>query len=77
MGTNDSVRGARARVVIYSLVEIAKLNGLRPKCLPLHGASFTELPKFADDNGHVDTKKIDPLLPWSDQQPAYCHKPNR
>lgn len=33
---------------------------------------LTELPKLADDKGNIDTEKLDPLLPWSDQLPAQC-----
>ena len=71
----NSVRGARASAVIYSLVETAKLNGLSVYRYMEH--LLTELPKLADDKGNIDTKKLDPLLPWSDQLPAQCHKPRR
>lgn len=41
--------------------------------------SGTVLPKLADDNdkGNIDTEKLDPLLPWSDQLPAQCQKKRR
>ena len=71
----NSVRGARASAVIYSLVETAKLNGLSVYRYMEH--LLTEMPKLVDDKGNIDTKKLDPLLPWSDQLPAQCHNPRR
>lgn len=73
----NSVRGARASAVIYSLVETAKLNGLNVYRYMEY--LLTELPKLADDNdkGNIDTEKLDPLLPWSDQLPAQCQKNRR
>lgn len=68
----NSVRGARASAVIYSLVETAKLNGLNVYRYMEY--LLTELPKLADDKGNIDTEKLDPLLPWSDQLPAQCQK---
>lgn len=26
----------------------------------------------ADDKGNIDTEKLEPLLPWSDQLPSQC-----
>lgn len=73
----NSVRGARASAVIYSLVETAKLNGLNVYRYMEY--LLTELPKLADDNdkGNIDTEKLAPLLPWSDQLPAQCQKKRR
>lgn len=71
----NSVRGARASAVIYSLVETARLNGLNVYRYMEH--LLTELPKLADDKGNIDTEKLEPLLPWSDQLPAQCQKPRR
>ena len=28
----------------------------------------------ADDKGNIDTEKLEPLLPWSDQLAAQCQK---
>ena len=66
------MRGARASAVIYSLVETARLNVYR-----YMEHLLTELPKLADDKGNIDTEKLEPLLPWSDQLPAQCQKPSR
>ena len=61
--------------MIYSLVETAKLNGLNVYRYMEY--LLTELPKLADDKGNIDTEKLDPLLPWSDQLPAQCPKNRR
>lgn len=53
----NSVRGARASAVIYSLVETARLNGLNVYRYMEH--LLTELPKLADDKGNIDTEKMD------------------
>lgn len=71
----NSVKGAEASAVIYSLVETAKLNNLNVYRYLEH--LLTELPELADEKGNIDTARLDPLLPWSDQLPAQCHKPRR
>ena len=71
------MQNERKLTVIYSLVETAKLNGLNVYRYMEY--LLTELPKLADDNdkGNIDTEKLDPLLPWSDQLPAQCQKKRR
>ena len=71
----NSVHGAKASAVIYSPVETARLNGLN--VYRYMGHLLTELPKLADDKGNIDTEKLEPLLPWSEQLPAQCQKPRR
>ncbi len=66
----DSVKGAQASAAIYSIVETAKANSLKPyeylKYL------LTEMPKHMDD---TDFSFLDDLLPWSDALPKDCRKP--
>ena len=31
----------------------------------------------ADDKENIDTEKLEPLLPWSDQLPSQCQKKRR
>ena len=66
----DSVKGAQASAVIYSIVETAKANNLKPyeyvKFL------LTEVPKHMED---TDLAFLDDLLPWSDAIPDACRKP--
>ncbi|MCQ4983824.1 transposase domain-containing protein [Blautia celeris] len=49
---HDSVKGAQASAVIYSLSETAKLNNLRPYYYFKH--LLTELPKLRDEKGNVE-----------------------
>ena len=70
---HDSVMGAQASAVIYSISETAKLNNLRPYYYFKY--LLTELPKFCDDNGNIDPAGLDHLLPWAEELPEECRKP--
>lgn len=59
---HDSIKGAQASAVIYSLSETAKLNNLRPYYY--FKRLLTELPKLRDEKGNIDSTKLDHLLPW-------------
>lgn len=63
----DSIKGAQASAVIYSISETAKLNNLSTYHYFSH--LLTELPKLADRNGNIDSKALDSLLPWADALP--------
>jgi hypothetical protein len=56
-------RGAKASSVIYSLIETAKENGLKP--FEYLEYLFEALPNMAEG-------KIESLLPWSETLPARC-----
>lgn len=71
----DSIKGAQSSAVIYSISETAKLNNLSTYNYFKH--LLTELPKLADRDGNIDTKALDPLLPWAKELPDICHKPRR
>lgn len=71
----NSVKGARASAAAYTVCETARANGLNVYRYLEY--ILTELPKLADDDGNIDTSKLDHLLPWSDELPAQCHKPRR
>ena len=64
----DTIKGAKASAVIYSLVETAKTNNLRTyEYLEL---LLTEIPN------HLDDKNFDyfeNLMPWSDYVKERCH----
>ena len=64
----DSVRGARASAILYSLVETAKANNLR--VYEYFELLLDELPKHADD---TNREFIHDLLPWSDNVQQKCH----
>lgn len=72
---HDSVKGAEASAIIYSISETAKLNNLRPYFYFRH--LLTELPKYCDNEGNIDPAKLDDLLPWSEELPDECRKPRR
>ena len=72
---HDSIMGAQASAVIYSLSETAKLNNLRPYYYFKH--LLTELPNLCDEKGKIEPAKLDDLLPWSEALPAECRKPRR
>ena len=64
----DTIKGAKASAIIYSLVETAKANNLRTyEYLEL---LLTEIPN------HLDDKNFDyfeNLMPWSDYVKERCH----
>ena len=67
----DSVNGARASAVVYSLVESAKANRLKPYEYLKH--LLSEMPKHMDD---TDFSFLEDLLPWSNSLPEACRKPS-
>lgn len=65
----DTVAGAEASAVCYSIAETAKANGLNPYRYFEH--LLTEIPKHMSDT--TDAFLAD-LLPWSDKLPEECRK---
>lgn len=65
----DTIHGAQASAVIYSLVETAKANKLKIYEYLKH--LLTEIPKHMDDTG-LDF--LEYLLPWSENLPEECRK---
>ena len=65
----DSVHGAQASAMIYSLVETAKANDLKIYEYLKH--LLTEIPKHMVD---TNLDFIEELLPWADELPQECHK---
>ena len=66
---SDTITGANASAIIYSLAETAKANNLKP--YNYFEYLLTEIPKHMDDH---DTSLCEDLLPWSDKLPAECRK---
>ena len=65
----DTINGANASAIIYSIVETAKANDLNIyKYLKY---LLTEIPQHMDD---TDTDFIEDLLPWSKSLPPECRK---
>lgn len=65
----DTVHGAQASAVIYSLIETAKANNLKVYEYLKH--LLTEIPKFMDG---TSLDFLDTLMPWSDNLPDICRK---
>lgn len=66
----DTVSGAKASAIIYSISETAKANHLKPYDY------FKYLLEVIPE--HMDDKNLDfleNLLPWSENIPESCHKP--
>lgn len=71
----NTVRGAQASAVIYSITETARKNGLNVYYYIRH--LLTELPKLKDLDGNIDTKRLEPIMPWSKTLPAECYSKRR
>ena len=65
----DTIRGAKASAVLYSIAETAKANNLKP--YEYFKYLLEELPKHGE---FEDDSYLDNLLPWSDALPDYCLK---
>ena len=68
----NSLKGAEASAICYSLAESAKANQLKPYEYFRH--LLSELPYRMDDNGNIDPDKLDDLMPWAEEIPEGCHK---
>ena len=73
----NTIKGAKASAIIYSIVQTAKLNNLSTYYYLDH--LLTELPKLCakSKKGNIDTASLDQLLPWSETLPENCRKPRR
>ena len=65
----DTVHGAEASAMVYSLVETAKANKLKSYEYLKH--LLTEIPKHMDD---TSLDFLEDLLPWSENLPEECRK---
>jgi len=63
---SDSVKGAKASAVVYSLIETAKENGLKP---------FEYLEFLFETMPNSTTGMLDDLLPWGGAVPERCRMP--
>ncbi len=65
----DTIHGAKASAIAYSIAETAKANNLKPYQYFKH--LLTEIPKHQEDK---DLTFLEDLLPWSEKLPAECKK---
>lgn len=68
----DTINGAKASAIIYSIAETAKANNLKPYEYFEH--LLTGIPKRMDDS---DRSFLDDLLPWSKKLPDVVRKPKK
>ena len=71
----NSVKGAQASAVIYSITETAKLNELNPYYYIKY--LLERIPELMNAEGAIAAKDLEPLLPWSESLPAKCHRIRR
>ena len=71
----DSIKGAHASAVVYSISETAKLNGLNP--YQYFSYLLSELIPLVDEKGRMDTSGLERLMPWSRELPDKCYKQRR
>ena len=69
---NNTIRGAQASAIVYSVVETAKANNLKPYYYLNH--LLTVLPEITDNDGNIDKTELVKLLPWADEIPEECRK---
>ena len=72
---HNTANGANSSAQVYSISETAKLNHLRPYYYFKY--ILTELPNFCDEQGNIDSTKLDDSMPWSVKLPEECRKPRR
>ncbi len=65
----DTIHGAKSSAIIYSIVETAKANNLKPFDYVQH--LLEEMPKHMNDR---DCSFLEDLLPWSEKLPAGIRK---
>ncbi len=73
--TINTVRGAQASAIIYSLTETARANDLNVYHYVRH--LLTELPQLIYANGKIEESRLEPLMPWSKTLPADCYSKRR
>ncbi len=75
----DTIHGAKSSAIIYSIVETAKANNLKPLTAKANNLKpfdyvqylLEEIPKHMNDK---DCSFLEDLLPWSEKLPAGIRK---
>ena len=73
--TINTVRGAQASAIIYSITETARANGLNVYYYVKH--LLEGLLEIILADGSIDEKELERLMPWSKELPAECYSKRR
>ncbi len=73
--TINTIGGAQASAIIYSITETARANNLNVYYYISY--LLTELPKIIYKDGNIEQSKLEPLMPWSKTLPADCYSKRR
>ena len=73
--TINTVRGAQASAIIYSITETARANNLNVYYYIKH--LLTQLPQHIDKNGNIEQSLLEPLMPWSKELSVDCYSKRR
>lgn len=73
--TINTVRGAQASAIIYSITETARANNLNVYYYVKY--LLTELQQLIDKDGNIEPSVLEPLMPWSEKLPADCYSKRR
>lgn len=73
--TINTVRGAQASAIIYSITETARANKLKVYYYIRH--LLTELPNLLDEDGNIEQSQLEPSMPWSKELPVDCYSKRR
>ena len=73
--TVNTVRGAQASAVIYSITETARANGLNVYYYLRN--LLTELPQLLQSREELEESVLEPLMPWSKTLPEECYSKRR
>ena len=61
----NSIRGAQASAIVYSISETAKLNDLNPYYYFKY--LLEEVPRYMDEKGNIEASNLEALLLWSER----------
>lgn len=73
--TINTVRGAQASAIIYSITETARANGLNVYYYIKY--LLEQLVSLTDEQGNIEQSRLEPLIPWSKTLPADCYSKRR
>ena len=73
--TINTVRGAQASAIIYSITETARANDLNVYYYIKY--LLSGLPSLIDKNGNIEQSMLEPLMSWSKTLPADCYSKRR